>query len=555
MLCLGFVAVYGALATDGEEAPEGAVNVTINNIDEGPIYLHKDFPVTIDVACGCNEPGHDLQLNTWHPGQPYLDGYFTTIRDMELLCNYTDSHFIIQGYTQHRFVYSSIDDNMWGLCSAAPGSWHGEDRDLLILVEIDFDIGTRCDGNDDTELDPGLFLILNNDDDDNDGVPDYMDTDGVTGEDDAAFLTLDITPDNLPLSHSVRLWWDPAINDRFRLFKNEDLTEQVFGNGEDYITWDVDEFEDPIVLYIDGIYPSAVQAAQCVHSILYCSPGTGDSDLIYFTVVGAWITDPWYTAIKPIQAQTNFNSFTGPHAPDEGNYLWSIYSCPTSASYTFSNTTTDTPALQATTPGLYKTKLEYTYNDLTAEDISDEVWYVGIDKLQWRVGTDAYANVTGTLYIPRYQTAYFVALKNPCNAPDWPDDQPVWSGTSGVEGSGVETASWCVDTGSHTVIASCGNSSATATIIGVDIKITEPTGTWYSYLYPLEFEAEATPSGGTYSWEVIYCWPEEAEYDLEDADTATPTLNAYDEATFRLKVEYTVGGCTVTELSDYILLN
>jgi hypothetical protein len=516
--------------------------------------------VTCDFTCN-PEPEHDLKLNTWQPGMPYLDNYFSTLRDMELLCGYDECHFTIAGHIKPRFEYFSVDDVMWGYCCPEAGNFHGEDRDLLVVVEVDLDEGERTDGNDDEEIDPGIFLVLNNDDDDSDGIPDYVDTDGVIGEDDMTVLFLALMPSSLPATHEVHLVWEAGANDYFRIFKNSDMTEQLYGNGENFnAIWEPDELIEAIPLYMDAIKPSPAASEGGGPFIIanYHPGGAGavDSDEVSWTNIGVICNWPWCDQHVPLGADTYYRAEVGPAG---GSYVWSMDTCPVGADYARVDVDTDSCTLYANTPGLYRQKLEYTYNGLTAQDVTVDMWYTGVEKLQWHVDTNPFEDVTGTVYIARVATAYFKALKDPSNAPQWPVAKPVWSGTSGVEGTGVETVSKEFSTAStsptdyKTVIATCGNSK-TANVIVVDAESISPSGGTYSVEDPLEFECSVTPTGGTYSWEVI-TYPQGADFDLADANTACPTLTSDTVGLYEVKLEYTLGGCTVSNTTGYITMD
>jgi hypothetical protein len=97
---------------------------------------------------------------------------------------------------------------------------------------------------------------------------------------------------------------------------------------------------------------------------------------------------------------------------------------------------------------------------------------VGVQKLQYAQG-GGYVDVSGTLYVLVGQSLTFNAVSMPGGS-TWPSGQPVWSGSSGASGSGatVSVAFNQLSTSTSdykTVIATCGNTSATANVIVFDL--------------------------------------------------------------------------------------
>ena len=98
-----------------------------------------------------------------------------------------------------------------------------------------------------------------------------------------------------------------------------------------------------------------------------------------------------------------------------------------------------------------------------------QVTVVGVDKLQYRIGSGQYQDVPDPLYVAKGTTVDFKALKDPSDAPQWPSGKPVWGGSSGGSGTG-ETTSVAFNTAStssidyKTVTAECGN-TVTANVL------------------------------------------------------------------------------------------
>ncbi len=80
--------------------------------------------------------------------------------------------------------------------------------------------------------------------------------------------------------------------------------------------------------------------------------------------------------------------------------------------------------------------------------------------LQYKMGTNTWANMSDPIYVCKDTTVDFKAIKSPTNAP-WPSGKPIWGGV--VSGSGVETNSYTFSTVSTNdsdyklVTAECGN--------------------------------------------------------------------------------------------------
>ncbi len=101
--------------------------------------------------------------------------------------------------------------------------------------------------------------------------------------------------------------------------------------------------------------------------------------------------------------------------------------------------------------------------------------------LQYKIGSGAYANVTGTIIVVKGTTVDFKAFSSPSGV-TWPSGKPVWGGTSGASGTGDNTTlgeskkSVTFDTAStsstdyKTVTAECGN-TVTANVLVVEIKL------------------------------------------------------------------------------------
>ena len=148
--------------------------------------------------------------------------------------------------------------------------------------------------------------------------------------------------------------------------------------------------------------------------------------------------------------------------------------------------------------------------DAWSDWVSANLTVVKVGKLQYKIGAGQYTDVTGTLYMAKGTTVDFKAIRVPAGDA-WPGDKPTWSGSSGASGSGA-TKSVTFNTLSSsasdykTVIATCGSSTVTASVIVFEVNIkasdgqSDPPG--YAGLGgTLQLKAIPSPSlSGTYTW-------------------------------------------------------
>lgn len=102
-----------------------------------------------------------------------------------------------------------------------------------------------------------------------------------------------------------------------------------------------------------------------------------------------------------------------------------------------------------------------------------DLWVVGLEGLQYRIGTNGWTNLPEPLYVCKDTTVEFKAIQAPSNAP-WPTNKPVWGGLT--SGSGMETNSYTFSaiststTDYKVVTAECGN-TVTGKMIVIDVKL------------------------------------------------------------------------------------
>jgi len=93
---------------------------------------------------------------------------------------------------------------------------------------------------------------------------------------------------------------------------------------------------------------------------------------------------------------------------------------------------------------------------------------VGMQSLQYKIGTNSLTDMPDPLYVCKDTTVNFKAIKVPASAP-WPGGKPVWGGV--VSGSGVESNSYTFSTISTSatdykiVSAECGNTVSGRVIV------------------------------------------------------------------------------------------
>lgn len=105
------------------------------------------------------------------------------------------------------------------------------------------------------EVQPGAFVCVNNDDDNNDGVPDWETTGIIADEDDLSPFLLYATPDAIHAPGTTFILRVQGAKERIRLYRNQDRSEPVpLASGE--LIAPATEF--PLgVYYIEGIEASS----------------------------------------------------------------------------------------------------------------------------------------------------------------------------------------------------------------------------------------------------------------------------------------------------------
>ncbi len=127
-------------------------------------------------------------------------------------------------------------------------------------------------------------------------------------------------------------------------------------------------------------------------------------------------------------------------------------------------------------------EINVTFNSLGLKTVSAGTKYVSvnvvnvtIEKLRWKYHTDqTWADVSGTIYVPKGAQVDFMAIKTPSTAINWPTGKPVWGGTSGASGNSIGDISVTFSSTSSTssdyktVTCECGN-TITANVVVVEI--------------------------------------------------------------------------------------
>jgi len=212
--------------------------------------------------------------------------------------------------------------------------------------------------------------------------------------------------------------------------------------------------------------------------------------------------------------------------------------------------------------GIWDTCDDEYYTLEKSGSVDTDLTVVAVDKLQWKIGGGAYADVTGTLYVAKGSTVDFKALKDPSDAPSWPTGKPAWSGTSGASGTGetnpppFNTLSTST-TDYKTVIAECGNEeTANVIVFEVNIKHSDGTSDPPEYLGldgTLQLKAVPSPSGlsGNYTWSET-----SPKISLTDTTSQTVTVNgdeasaSVDDAQVEVEFDPTGPGNTDTDTHD-----
>ncbi len=155
-----------------------------------------------------------------------------------------------------------------------------------------------------------------------------------------------------------------------------------------------------------------------------------------------------------------------------------------------------------------------------SSSVAIKIVVVGVEKIQYKLGTDSYADAPNELVVAKGADVTFKAIQTPSGV-DWPDGTPEWSGSSGASGTGEEKEVG-FDTASSTptdykeVIANCGDSEETVNVVVVDLsqlsvdakRTSNPT----ELTYPVK-SGEHFECGGTFQFDLnlndgTYTWPQ-----------------------------------------------
>jgi hypothetical protein len=176
-------------------------------------------------------------------------------------------------------------------------------------------------------------------------------------------------------------------------------------------------------------------------------------------------------------------------------------------------------------------KLSYTdpYNNPIDDDIV-KLTVVGVEKIQYKIGSDAYQDAPvppSTLAVAKGADVAFKAIKDPSSALSWPTNKPVWSGSSGASGTGEEKAV-SFDTASSSptdykvVTAECGNTKSVNVVV-VDLSElvinSNRTSSPSENSYPIN-AGEHIEIGGTFKFDLMLntgtvTWPQPVKLGAE----------------------------------------
>ncbi|MBU4429891.1 MAG: hypothetical protein KKE37_11135, partial [Verrucomicrobia bacterium] len=112
-------------------------------------------------------------------------------------------------------------------------------------------------------------------------------------------------------------------------------------------------------------------------------------------------------------------------------------------------------------------KVAYNYFGEAKDSVSDPMWFVQVDRLQYRFSaTNAWADMPDPLYVCKDKTVDFKAIKKPDTAPSWPSGKPVWTGASGAGDYASQTFT---TPGTNLVTAECGN-TVTGKVVAISVE-------------------------------------------------------------------------------------
>jgi len=220
------------------------------------------------------------------------------------------------------------------------------------------------------------------------------------------------------------------------------------------------------------------------------------------------------------------------------------------------------------TPGNVATNYKIRATSVDNTNFYDEanLTVVGLQSLQYKIGTNLWADIPDPLYVCKDTTVDFKVIKIPTNAM-WPSGKPVWGGVA--SGSGMDSNSFTFSTISTNatdykiVSAECGN-TVTGRVIVVSLEIilttTNDYGLWWfngenadNYGESGTLTAQGTiEEEGTFQWDVIAGADKvDLNYGYTDADSITTPINTVtikstgasvtsNDVTVKLTYNYTV---------------
>jgi len=150
------------------------------------------------------------------------------------------------------------------------------------------------------------------------------------------------------------------------------------------------------------------------------------------------------------------------------------------------------------------------------------VTVVEVDRIQYKIGGDAYQDAPSTLVVAKGADVTFKAIKNPSSA-QWPAGKPVWSGSSGASGTGEEKEV-AFDTASSSptdykvVEVECGN-TVSVNVVVVDLSALEINANRTSAPSETSFlvkTGEHIELNGTFRFDLMLnTWPTPVKLDAE----------------------------------------
>jgi hypothetical protein len=250
-------------------------------------YIPVGDTLTLDGRGSCDpDEGDPILICThyikkfyWNFGDGSIDYY-------EMPTYYPDGLF--EGGTTHTYNAPMICTPTLTVTDNDAAEGHPPDKSdpcscSLAVVKVDVDMEGVAE---DKEENPGGYVPVNEDDDNDNGIADKDDVGQVNGEDNLVAISLSISPPYPILNEGEIKLTTTATAGQLRVWSHPDKQNLIIPNGvppKYYATWSPQNL--PPTLYVEGITP-VLPGAELLTLSYAIGPAGIDADIIRVTVVG-----------------------------------------------------------------------------------------------------------------------------------------------------------------------------------------------------------------------------------------------------------------------------